>query len=161
MSSDEVVHRLLREDGEVKSALADRFGSEVIGGEGADRAALARLVFTDRAELIWLEELLHPKVVREYHAWRDELAKRPEPPRVAVMEVPLLYETGGEGRFDAVLVITAAPGVREQRRPVSDERAMRLIPDEEKARRADYVYSNEGSLDELDAFVADLLERLG
>ena len=132
----------------------------MIGRDGPDRAAIARVVFNDPEELDWLEELLHPKVVREHTAWRHELARRPDPPQVAVTEVPLLYETGGEKRFDVVVVVTASPEVRAQRRPVPDNREARLLPDEEKMRLADYAYVNDGSLDELDDFVADVMRRL-
>jgi dephospho-CoA kinase len=161
VSSDEIVHELLRSDGEVGRAIVERYGPRVRGGDGIDRGELGRIVFGDRAELEWLERLLHPRVVRQYLAWREELARRPEPPRVAVVEVPLLYETGGEERFDEVVVVTAPPGVRAARSPVPDDgRAARLLPDEEKVRRARFSYVNDGSLEELDAFVGDVLERL-
>jgi dephospho-CoA kinase len=145
----------------VKRAVAERFGPGVLDGSGAvDRAALGRVVFADRAELEWLEALLHPRVVREYGAWREELGRRPDPPRAAVVEVPLLYETGGETRFDKVVVITAPTEVRAARRAVADAREERLLPDEEKVRRADFAYVNDGSLADLDRFVADVLDRL-
>ena len=141
--------------------MAERFGPGVLDGSGAvDRAALGRVVFADRAELEWLEALLHPRVVREYGAWREELGRRPDPPRVAVVEVPLLYETGGETRFDKVVVITAPTEVRAARRAVADAREERLLPDEEKVRRADFAYVNDDSLADLDRFVADVLDRL-
>ena len=154
------MHRLLRDDPEVRRELVERFGSDVIGEAGADRAAIARIVFNDPDALDWLEELLHPKVVREHTAWREELAGGPDPPRVTVTEVPLLYETGGEQRFDVVVVISASPQVRAERRPVADAREDRLLPDEKKVRLADYAYVNDGTLEELDAFVADVMARL-
>lgn len=163
-SSDEIVHRLLREDEEVRRAIVERFGEEVLDVSGAvDRAALGRHVFADREQLDWLERLLHPRVVREYAAWREELGARPDPPRAAVVEVPLLYETGGEARFDKVVVITAPPEVRAARTGVADAdvRQERLLPDEEKVRRADFVYVNDGSLSDLDRFAAGVLERIG
>ena len=141
-------------------ALAERFGPEVIGGDGADRAAIAQRVFNDPDQLEWLERLLHPKVVAEHSAWREELNGGPTPPALTVTEIPLLYETGGEGRFDAVVVITAPPDVRAARREVPDDRERRLLPEEEKIRSADYVYVNDGTLEELDAFVADVVARL-
>ena len=159
-SSDEIVHTLLRSDPEVLSQIAERFGEDMVGEGGADRAGIARLVFNDPAELEWLEQLLHPKVVREQAAWRRDLAESPDPPAVAVVEIPLLYETGGDERFDAVVVITASPAVRSARRPQTDARAKRLIPDEEKVRRADYAYVNDGTLDELNAFVVQVLGEL-
>ena len=132
----------------------------MIGEDGADREAIARVVFSDASELDWLEELLHPRVVRAHLTWQEALARSPDPPRVTVTEVPLLYETGGEARFDAVVVITASPEVRAARRRVQDRREGRLIPDARKVELADFAYENHGSLDELDAFVAGVLERL-
>jgi dephospho-CoA kinase len=144
----------------VKREVVERFGPQVLDGSGAiDRAALARVVFGDPAALEALEALLHPRVVREYTAWREELGRRPDPPRVAVVEVPLLYETGGERRFDKVVVITAPPEVRAARAAVADAREERLLPDDEKVRRADFAYVNDGSLDALDRFVGEVLER--
>jgi dephospho-CoA kinase len=154
------VHHLLREDPEVHQALIERFGADVIGTDGADRAAIATRVFNEPDELDWLERLLHPKVVAEHSAWREEVSRSPSPPALTVTEIPLLYETGGEVRFDAVVVITAPPEVRAARREVPDDRERRLLPDEEKVRRADYAYVNDGTLEELDAFVADVVARV-
>jgi dephospho-CoA kinase len=163
VSSDDIVHALLREDEGVRAALVERFGPQVIslGGE-VDRAAIADVVFTDREALAWLEELLHPRVAREYLAWREQLAAQPEPPALCVTEVPLLYESGGETRFDYVVAITAPAKVRSERTQVrDDDRGARLIPDEEKVARADFAYVNDGPLSELDAFVADVVAKLG
>jgi dephospho-CoA kinase len=144
----------------VRRELIEHFGTDVIGRDGVDRAAIARVVFNDPAELDWLEELLHPRVVREHSAWRQELARAPHPPAVSVTEVPLLYETGGERRFDVVVVITAPEPIRAERRPIGDGREQRLLPEDEKVRLADYAYVNDGTLEELDAFVADVMARL-
>jgi len=141
-------------------ALIERFGPDVIGEDGADRAAIARVVFNDPEQLQWLEQLLHPRVVEDHVRWQEELAAAPNPPSVTVTEVPLLYETGGDERFDQVVVITASPEIRAARRPVDDAREQRLIPDSEKVRRADYSYVNDGTLEELDAFVAEVMARL-
>lgn len=153
ISSDAVVHELY-EDPEVKAALAERFGT-------SDRRAVSEQAVGDRDALIWLEQLLHPRVIERTEAWRDELSQLRDPPDLAVNEVPLLYEAGAEGRFDAVVVITAPREVRADRAGDRlDEREQRLIPDEEKVSRADFAYVNDGSLDELDAFVADVVLRL-
>jgi dephospho-CoA kinase len=155
------VHRLLREDREVRDAIRGRWGDGVFDEHGdVDRARIAELVFADRDELEWLEGLLHPRVVLEYLGWREELARRPDPPALTVTEVPLLYEAGGETRFDAVVAITAPDEVREARGRAAVDREARLIPDEEKVERADFAYVNDGSLDELDAFVAGVIATL-
>jgi dephospho-CoA kinase len=154
LSSDEIVHRLIAEDPEVRAALLDRFGT-------TERDAIAAIVFEDSRALGWLERLLHPRVQAEYTAWRDEVAQSPDPPGVAVVEIPLLYETGSDARFDAVVVITAPEDVRAARSRVRpDSRGKRLLGDEEKIRRATYAYVNDGTLTELDAFVAGVVRAL-
>jgi dephospho-CoA kinase len=160
ISSDEVVHRLLRSDPEVRRDLVERFGAEVIGDDGADRAKIAEIVFNDPDQLDWLEELLHPRVVRENLSWRAEQESKPDPPSLTVTEVPLLFETGADRRFDAVVVITAPESIRRERRPLADDREQRLLPEEEKVALADYTYVNDGTLEELDAFVADVVGKL-
>ena len=162
ISSDEIVHGLLRSDEDVRAAVRERFGDGVFGPEGqVDRGRIADIVFADPEELDWLERLLHPRVIAAYLRWRDALAGRPDPPAVCVTEVPLLYEVGGDTSFDAVVVISAAPDVRVSRqvRPMQD-RERRLIPDEEKLSRADFSYVNDGSLEELDQFVSEVVEKL-
>ena len=162
VSSDQIVHRLLREDAGVREALLERFGEGILDqANQIDRRAVAEIVFPDPEALDWLEELLHPVVVREYLDWREQLGRLPNPPAVCVTEVPLLYEVGGQERFDAVVVVTAPAEVRAARARVPSElREPRLLPDEEKAARADYVYVNDGSLEELDAFVAGVMVDL-
>jgi dephospho-CoA kinase len=150
-----MVHELLQDDPEVHAALRERWGDDIVGAEGADRAAIAKIVFDDRNELAWLESILHPKVVREWNAWRER-----QTAAVLVTEVPLLYETGGEARFDAVVAITAPAEIREHRTDVPIEREQRLLADEEKLRKADYAYVNDGTLDQLEAFVADVMAQL-
>jgi dephospho-CoA kinase len=162
VSSDEIVHRLIREDDEVQGALVERFGERIRDEAGQiDRGAIADLVFDSPEDLAWLEALLHPRVAREYLEWREQLAALPNPPAVCATEVPLLYEVGAEERFDVVVVVTAPEEVRKSRTEVPvEERSGRLIPDEEKVARADHAYVNDGTREELDAFVAGVLEQL-
>jgi dephospho-CoA kinase len=160
-SSDEVVHRVYREDAELRTVLRARWGDGVFGPDGeVDRARVGRIVFADREELAWLERQIHPRVVHAHEVWLEELRSRDEPPALAVVEVPLLYETGGERRFDKVVVVTAPAAVRERRRSGFTEREPRLVPEEEKLGRADFAFVNDGTLAALDAFVADVVERL-
>jgi dephospho-CoA kinase len=149
LSADQVVHDLIARDPEVRSALQARFGS-------TDRSAIGKVVFADRDALRWLEQLLHPRVEAIQRGWLETV----DAP-VAVVEIPLLYETGSERRFDRVVVVTAPEDVRTaRRRPASDGRDARLLPDEEKVARADYSYVNDGSLEQLDAWVAGVLAEL-
>ena len=162
VSSDEIVHHLLRSDPDVKEAIVRELGEGVLDDEGAiDRKRVGEVVFGDRAKLDFLEGLLHPLVSAEYLRWREQLGELPNPPQVCVTEVPLLYETGGDKRFDKVVVITAPTKLREQRRRVTrDDRDQRLLPDKEKVKRADFAYVNTGTLDDLDAWVAGVMREL-
>jgi dephospho-CoA kinase len=149
LSSDDVVHDLIARDGEVRAALEARFGS-------SERQRIAEVVFSDPGELAWLEALLHPRVRREYRRWLGRVEAE-----VAVVEVPLLYETGAEALFDAVVVITAPEHVRRARISAElERRSARLLPDREKVERADFAYVNDGSLEQLDRFVVGVLERV-
>ena len=134
--------------------MEERFGT-------SDKRAVRELVVGDQDALLWLESLLHPRVMARTEAWLDELASLPDPPALAVNEVPLLYEAGAEGRFDAVVVVTAPRGLRAERAGDRlDEREARLLPDEEKLARADFAYVNDGTLEQLDAFVAGVVRTL-
>jgi dephospho-CoA kinase len=151
LSADALVHDLLAHDDEVRAAIRERWGEDAVG----DRARIGEIVFRDRGELEWLEQLLHPKTRAAADAWLAGVDEA-----LAVVEVPLLYETGGESRFDAVVVITAPPEVRAARRDGMAGREARLVPDAEKVRRADFAFVNDGSLEALDAFVAGVVEEL-
>jgi dephospho-CoA kinase len=162
ISSDEIVHRLLADDEAVRAQLVERFGDGVLDGEGrVDRGAIAEIVFADPQALEWLEGLLHPLVVQAYMSWREALAAGDEPPPLTVTEVPLLFEVGGQDRFDAVVVVTAPPEVRAGRTSVdAEEREPRLLPDSVKVAQADFAYVNDGSLEELDDFVEAVVREL-
>ena len=155
ISSDEIVHELYRHDELLQQALRDRWGDSVFAGGEVDRAAIGRIVFADRDELAWLEAELHPRVRAATADWfaRQTAA-------VAVAEIPLLFETGGESRFDKVVVVTAPAEVRAERRGEFTDREARLVPEEEKIRRADFAYVNDGTLEELDAWVAGVMQEL-
>jgi dephospho-CoA kinase len=163
ISSDDIVHRLLREDDEVRHELLGRFGTGILDdAANVDRPAIGQIVFDDAEALAWLEGLLHPRVVGEYLEWRARLAQLPDPPAVCATEVPLLYEVGGESRFDVVVVITAPAELRRERSQVEDAggREPRLIPDEEKVSRADFAYVNDGTRQELDDFIGGVVRQL-
>jgi dephospho-CoA kinase len=133
----------------VRTALLERFGT-------TRRSDIAERVFADRDELAWLEALLHPRVSIRYLEWREQ-----QDAPLTVTEVPLLYETGAEERFDTIVVITAPKALRDARRePMPGDREARLIDDKEKLTRADYSFVNTGSLEELDRFVAEVVGEL-
>jgi dephospho-CoA kinase len=150
-SSDEFVHTLLSEDEDVREAIRARWGADAVG----DRQRIGEIVFQDPTELDWLEQLLHPRTRALGDAWLQTVSNP-----LAVIEIPLLFETGSEARFEKVVVITAPRELREKRRGSFADREARLIPEGEKLKRADFSYVNDGSLADLDAFVAGVVENL-
>jgi dephospho-CoA kinase len=158
LSSDESVRRLYARD-DVKRAVGDHFGAGVLAPDGeVDRAAVGRIVFADAEELRWLERLLLPLLAQEFGAWRDREIR--DGARLLVHEAPTLFEVGVGDRYDVILTVTAPAEMRERRRPGSHRQMAHQLPEEEKAARSDYVYENTGSLEDLDRFVAGLVERL-
>jgi dephospho-CoA kinase len=158
LSSDESVRRLYERD-DVRRAVRDHFGDGVIGPGGAvDRAAVGRIVFADSEQLRWLEGLLLPLLAEEFARWRDDQTAAGE--RLLVHEAPTLFEVGVGDRYDAILTVTAPAELREGRRPGSRPQMAHQLPEAEKVARSDYVYENTGTLDDLDRYVAGLVERL-
>jgi dephospho-CoA kinase len=161
LASDLVVHDLLRSD-ELRRRLVDRWGNGVAPGDEIDRGRVAAIVFDRPDELAWLESELHPRVGERVAEWRAGL---PADTELAVVEVPLLFETGMEKLFDSVVCVVAERELREERadrRGLSglDGRSARQLSQEEKAARATHVISNDGSLAELDAKILDLVGEL-
>jgi dephospho-CoA kinase len=162
LSSDAVVHDLL--EGEpLRARLAERWGPEV-APEGAptDRGRIGGIVFADPEQLKWLESTIHPLVGAETAAW---IAGLPEDTKVAVIEVPLLFEGGREKIFDTTVSIVAAEDVRRERaaargHALVDAREARQLTQEEKAERADHVVVNDGSVEDLEAALSALLAKL-
>jgi dephospho-CoA kinase len=161
LSSDAIVHELLGTE-RVRDLLVARWGEEVAPDGAVDRARVGEIVFERPEELAWLEAVLHPLVGERVVAWRDGLS--PDLP-AAVVEVPLLFETGLEGLFDATIAVVAPDEVRAERAGARataalDERVSRQLPQDEKAARATHVVRNDGSVAELDAALASLLPEL-
>jgi dephospho-CoA kinase len=164
LSSDQVVHELLETD-EVRDLLAARWGDAVLADGKIDRDAVAQLVFNQPDELRWLEQRLFPLVGAEMAGWRAELEAADPWTRAAVVEVPLLFEAGVENAFDTTVAIVADEELRAQRAGSRDhlaigERTARQLSQDEKASRADHVIVNDGSLEDLDRAVTQLLDRL-
>jgi dephospho-CoA kinase len=150
-------------------AVADRFGPGVVRPDGTlDRARLAAIVFTDDAARRDLEAIVHPAVYAAIEAWLASLSAQVPAPPVAVADVPLLFETGRAGAFDAVIVAACAPALQVARIMARDgltetEARRRLAaqwPIEEKVRRADFVIETGGSFDETDRQVRDVHAEL-
>jgi dephospho-CoA kinase len=147
-------------------AIADRFGAGIVHPDGTlDRAALARIIFTDAAARADLESIIHPDVYRRIREWSVNL---PPHTRLAIADIPLLFETGHDHDFDKVIVCACEPEEQVRRLVARDgltkaEARARLAaqwPIEEKAARGDYVIRTDGTRAETDAQVKALFDRL-
>jgi dephospho-CoA kinase len=164
LSTDRVVHELYRSP-EVRDAVVSEFGPEVAPGGAVDRGALAREAFATDERRVWLEELLWPRVGDRMVAWRQELERRPAPPPAAVVEVPLLFESGMDKAFDATIAVVTDEGVRHERASARghqalDERAARQLSQQEKSERATYTVVNDGTVAELEYKLSAILDML-
>jgi dephospho-CoA kinase len=161
LSSDAVVHDLLAGE-RVRDLLVGRWGSEVAPGGTVDRAKVAQIVFERPEELEWLEATLHPLVGEEIAVWRAGL---PDDTAVAVVEVPLLFETDLDDAFDATIAIVAPDEARVERAGARgtldlETRSARQLSQEEKAARATHVIVNDGTVEDLEVALGELIERL-
>ena len=159
--ADAVVHEQLGGE-RMRDQLVGRWGAEVAPQGAVDRDRIGAIVFERPDELAWLESTLHPLVGERIVGWRAGLD--PAVP-LAVVEIPLLFETGMEPAFDATVAITAPERLRLERAGVRgtselEARAGRQLPEDEKARRATHVISNDGGIDELDRAIGRLVGEL-
>jgi dephospho-CoA kinase len=165
LSTDAVVHELYG-DARLREAVTERWGSEVAPAGTVDRAAVAKRAFADAEDRKWLEELLWPLVGARVAEWLGEVRARQPPPRAAVVEVPLLFEAGMDGLYDATIAVIANERLRLQRagrrgHALGDERAARQLSQQEKAERATFVVHNDGSVRELERGLSEVLDKLG
>jgi dephospho-CoA kinase len=161
ISSDAVVHELL--EGEpLLSRLVERWGEEVAPEGEVDRNRIGTIVFADPEQLQWLEAQIHPLVGERIGAWLGAL---PADAEVAVVEVPLLFESGMEGVFDTTVAVVASEQVRRERaqargHALVDEREARQLAQDEKAARAEHIVANDGSVEDLERELSALVEKL-
>jgi dephospho-CoA kinase len=146
----------------VRDHLVERWGQDVVADDTVDRARVGEIVFDSPEQLAWLESLLHPLVGERVGEWRAALG--PEV-GLAVVEVPLLFETAMEDVFDTTVAVVAGDETRARRAGLRgtdllEARSERQLAQDEKAERADHVITNEGSLDELERQVSELVRVL-
>lgn len=161
--ADATVHRIYQ--GEAAPAIEAAFPGTTSDGR-VDRAKLSAKVVHDPAAIQRLEQIVHP-MLRSYHQKFLDDAEQAGVP-VAVMDVPLLFETGGEKRVDAVVVVTTAPEVQRERilargtmtAEALDAILARQLPDAEKRRRADFVVDTSHGLDPVRARIRDILAEV-
>lgn len=161
ISSDAVVHELLDSE-PLLGRLTERWGEEVAPERRIDRAKIGEIVFADPEELAWLEAQIHPLVGERIGAWLGSL---PQDAKLAVVEVPLLFEGEMAPVFDTTVAVVTADEVRRARaeargHALVGEREARQLTQEEKAARAEHVIENDGSLDDLEQRLSALIAKL-
>jgi dephospho-CoA kinase len=164
LSTDRVVHELY-ESPDVRDAVVNRFGPEVLTEGRIDRRALAGRAFASDEGRHWLEELLWPRVGGRMMAWRQEQERADPPPRALVVEVPLLFESGLDRGYDATIAVIADEAARHERaagrgHQALDERTARQLTQEEKSHRATYTVVNDGTEAELASKLSAILDTL-
>jgi dephospho-CoA kinase len=165
LSTDAVVHELLGGES-LREALVARFGTQVAPDGVVDRAAVAAWAFSSDEDRVWLEGLLWPLVGERVAAWIEQVRRATPPPCAAVVEVPLLFESGLTDGYDATIAVIAEETLRRQRaagrgHALADERSSRQLPQEEKARRASFVVANNGTEEDLERELSAVLDKLG
>ena len=155
-------------DPEVLHQIAEQLGADLITDGQLDRAKTAERVFNDEDARQTLNRIVHPRVGL-FRKWRvNELMNADAPPPLIVSDIPLLYETGLEPEFDAVVVVYASLDTRirrvQERSGLSEEeiraRDAAQMPLEDKCDRADYIIDNDGSVDALAAQVEQVFQQL-
>lgn len=161
ISSDAVVHELLDSE-PLLGRLTERWGDEVAPAGRVDRTKIGEIVFADPGQLKWLEAQIHPLVGERIGSW---LASLDDDVAIAVVEVPLLFESEMEPVFDTTVAVVTSDDVRRVRaaargHALVGEREARQLDQEEKAERAEHVIENDGTLAELEQRLSALIAKL-
>jgi len=164
--ADDLAHGVTTAGTEATAAIGARFGAEVIAADGSvDRSALGAIVFADADARRALEAIVHPAVYRAIQAGLRAFEKSGD--SLAVVEIPLLYESGHADDFDRVIVTTCSDETQLRRlmgRGLSEIRARQVVaaqmPTTEKAARADFVINSDGDKADTAVQVRDILNRL-
>jgi dephospho-CoA kinase len=160
--ADATVHKIY--EGEAAPAIEAAFPGTTVNGK-VDRTKLSAQVVHDAAAMKRLEEIVHPMLGAYHKTFLDDAEKSGAP--VAVVDVPLLFETGGDKRVDAVVVVTTSPELQRERilaRGTMSHEALesilaRQMPDAEKRKRADFLVDTSHGLDPVRARIRDILDQ--
>lgn len=147
--ADHAARELTDGDAEVRELIAQGFGAEIYSGPDLNRAALRAIIFADPEKKRALEQILHPRIRRQ---WALEAESRRDSTELFLADIPLLYETGGESLCDRVVVVACAPGLQLQRlmarsslpQAAAEEMIASQMPLAQKIARANHVVWNNG-----------------
>jgi dephospho-CoA kinase len=161
--ADAAVHKIY--EGEAAPAIEAAFPGTTVDGR-VDRAKLSAKVVHDQAAIKQLEQIVHPMLGASRRKFLEEAERSGAP--VVVMDIPLLFETGGEKRVDAVVVVSTDPATQRERilaRGTMTSEALdgilaRQLPDAEKRKRADFVVDTSHGLDPVRTAIRDILAEV-
>lgn len=161
LSADAVVHELLDSE-PLLGRLIERWGSEVAPEGRVDRGRIGQIVFADPEQIGWLEAQVHPLVRERMGEWFGAL---PADTELAVVEVPLLFESELTHVFDTTVAVVTSDQVRRERaeargHALVGEREARQLSQEEKAARAEHTIRNDGTVEDLEAALSGLVAKL-
>jgi dephospho-CoA kinase len=164
LSTDKIVHELYCCD-RLREKLVERWGEEVAPGGVVSRQAVAERVFSSDDERVWLEQTVWPLVGERVAVWLALARATEPPPRAAVVETPLLFESGMDRVCDVTIALVADEALRRERAAARGharvkERVARQLTQEQKAERATFIVHNDGSIDELWHELSGLLDKL-
>jgi dephospho-CoA kinase len=167
LDADELAHGVTAAGTEATQAIVVRFGEQVLGPDGTlNRGVLGRIVFADPAARKDLEAIVHPGVYRAITAGLRAIELTDKPP-LAVVDIPLLYETGHAADFNRVIVTSCSRDVQVARllkrgmtEREAEQRLAAQMPTEEKAARADYVIDTSGTYEATNAQISNILAKL-
>ena len=167
LDADELAHGVTAAGTEATTAIVGRFGAEMLAADGSiDRGKLGPIVFADPSARRDLEAIVHPAVYRAIQAGLRGFELVGDG-TFAVVDVPLLFETGAEGKFDRVVVTACSPETqlaRLRERGLSEEAARQRLaaqwPTERKTARADYVVNTDGTFDDTNRQVDEIYRAI-
>ena len=149
----------------MRDLVVARWGREVAPGGVVDRAAIAAHAFAAPEERAWLEGVLWPRVGAKVMEFRAQAQAMDPAPPAAIVETPLLFEAGMEAAYDATIAIVAPEELREERagargHAAVGERTSRQLSQQEKAERATYAVVNDGTVEQLERRLSEVLAKL-
>jgi len=165
ISCDNIVAELLEKD-RIKKELVKIFGNEVVKNGKVDKKKIAEVIFTDCEKKEKLENLIHPLVFKRIDEEIEKNVDRIKKKGIIVVEIPLLFETKSEKKFDYVIVVNASPDIIKSRlKGKLSEREIELIwknqlPLKFKEKNADYVINNSGSIHQTEKYVKKLIKEI-
>jgi len=154
IKADEIAKDLLAKNEKVKKEIIKHFGNSAYNGEEVNRKYLADRVFSNQSNLNKINSIVHPLVIENVISL---MSKQLQSSDLVFHEAALIYEADIEDLFDVVVLITADPKIRMERKRIHDnvseeefiKRESNQIQEEEKKKRADFVFTNNGTLEEL------------